>query len=92
MRIPGTNWDIEVLRQLESLSSTPFNAPLLTRVVDNPLAVDTARADLVKEEKAIRTPSDPEVVDAYMIHMYRKCFLQRGDGSLSKGFVWCLHR
>ena len=52
MRIPGTNWDIETLRQLEATSATPISAPLLTGVIGDPLAVEAAIAELVKEEKA----------------------------------------
>ena len=66
MRIPGTSWDIKAFQQLEAMSTTPLSAPLLTGAFDDPLAVATAIAELVKEEKAleqnieaIRIPSDP---------------------------------
>jgi hypothetical protein len=80
MRMPGTNWDTEILRQLETVSQAPISAPTLTGVVDNPVAAEADIAVLVTEEQAfeqeledLRIPSDPESVDAYMVHMYRKC-------------------
>ena len=36
MRILGTNWGIEDLRQLETTPTTPISAPLLTGAIDDP--------------------------------------------------------
>ena len=79
MRIPGTNWDIESLRQLEATSATPISAPTLTGATSDPLAAEDAITELVKEQKAleqeleaVRIPNDAEGVDAYMVGMYRK--------------------
>ena len=65
---------------METTSQAPISAPTLTGVVDNPAAAEVAIAELIAEEQVVeremedlRISRDLESVDAYMVHMYRKC-------------------
>jgi hypothetical protein len=102
MRIPGNNWDIEALRQLGTTSKAPISAPLLTGVVDDPLAAEVAIAQLAKYGEALeqeledlRTPSDPEAVDApHGPHVSKVLGRtpQIAHCPFPHRLVWCLHR
>ena len=49
MRMPGTIWNTEILRQLETTSQVPYSAPKLTRVAEDPIVAKVVISELVAE-------------------------------------------
>ena len=92
MRMPGSVWDVEALARMEAMESRPpLEVPYLTGTstirasahADAP-NVEAILAEEEQEADDLAIPSDPVLIDAYLVNSDRHCL----SGPYREGTVW----